>query len=555
MPSVYQLPRTKACQACFDSKTKCEPDAGYAKCRRCNRNGSDCILREKPARKKRKTSASRQDGHDTDSTGVESQEGASRSPLDGLPIDQFYDRLRIYETTMAHYFPFVMIPPEAYSGDQFFREKPFLSLVIAMLGCCHDRVGQRKLAMECRKYLAIHTVQEGEKSLDLLQGLLVLTNWYHLQFELLYNRTMFLHLAMALVVDLELNKSPFCRGHIMKASDVANGYERSFEGVSEHTLEQRRAFLGCVYLTSVVSKCLVNMDAIQFSDYAKQCCDALETSPLDSDHNIVHMFRLQQVVERSETARSALTKRNPPTAELGLDLTDLTVQPRGNVFVSYWSDVMDRYWESVPSSAKTDLLLVQFNYAKICLHEVGLDDAQFATNAFRCEVLHNCSDMVRMFHETFVPMSMQRHIIFNLPSHLFAQSNHAMFVAIQLCSVQCEGWSAEVSERKMALMLLMDKTLNILDDILHPKDGDPIQAPAFFNRLAPMARAIKKWYETRMRTLNEESLAGCRDEDVVQSDPTDFEFLSQFFDFDDSVWLQNILAVDDGHVATSSPVI
>jgi hypothetical protein len=76
---------------------------------------------------------------------------------------------------------------------------------------------------------------------------------YLLQFEadVPSQRGMFMHLAMALVVDLGLSKSPFTRNRIMKASQAANGYEMHSDSIEEHTLEEKRAFLGCVYLSSV----------------------------------------------------------------------------------------------------------------------------------------------------------------------------------------------------------------------------------------------------------------------------------------------------------------
>ena len=60
-----------------------------------------------------------------------------------------------------------------------------------------------------------------------------------------------MYLAMSMVVDLELNKSPFVRSRLKKATEIENGFEIRTDGLTDHNLEQKRAFLGCLYLSSV----------------------------------------------------------------------------------------------------------------------------------------------------------------------------------------------------------------------------------------------------------------------------------------------------------------
>lgn len=74
---------------------------------------------------------------------------------------------------------------------------------------------------------------------------------YHFQFALKSQRSIFVHLAMGMVVDLELNKSPFARRRLMTAREADNGFEISTDALCDHTLEEKRTFLGCLYLSSV----------------------------------------------------------------------------------------------------------------------------------------------------------------------------------------------------------------------------------------------------------------------------------------------------------------
>jgi hypothetical protein len=80
-------------------------------------------------------------------------------------------------STHVPYFPFVVISQND-SLKSLRREKPFLLLsILATSSRCHKQL-QDKLEMEVRKDLGQRVIVQGEKSLDLLQGLLVYLAWY-----------------------------------------------------------------------------------------------------------------------------------------------------------------------------------------------------------------------------------------------------------------------------------------------------------------------------------------------------------------------------------------
>lgn len=85
--------------------------------------------------------------------------------------------MHYYRTSLFEFFPFIIMSDVKQSAAEFAERRPFLSLVIAMLGCDKDRVRQRELVAGARTHVAIHMIQNGQKSLDLLQGLLLLIYW------------------------------------------------------------------------------------------------------------------------------------------------------------------------------------------------------------------------------------------------------------------------------------------------------------------------------------------------------------------------------------------
>ena len=85
--------------------------------------------------------------------------------------------MHYYRTSLFEFFPFIIMPDVKQSAAEFAAKKPFLSLVVAMLGCEKDRGRQRELVASARTHVAMHMIQNGQKTLDLLQGLLLMIYW------------------------------------------------------------------------------------------------------------------------------------------------------------------------------------------------------------------------------------------------------------------------------------------------------------------------------------------------------------------------------------------
>lgn len=85
--------------------------------------------------------------------------------------------LQYYRTSLFEFFPFVIMPNVNQSAAEFVETKPCLAMIVAMLGSTKDRARQRDLTAHARAYIGDQIVQRGQKSLDLLQGLLLLLHW------------------------------------------------------------------------------------------------------------------------------------------------------------------------------------------------------------------------------------------------------------------------------------------------------------------------------------------------------------------------------------------
>ena len=186
---------------------------------------------------------------------------AEPSSLCSSHFREYGQLLESFSTNFVPLFPFVVIPSNT-APDAFTKEKPFLSLAVAMIAH-KSGMRQRELARAAQKYIADHIVMSGERDLDLLQGLLVLTAWYvdrvsdfgfridifrhHLVILPDSIRTdVLIHLTLGQLTSLGLNE-PVNSGSI-------RSFWRELNIISTRTtrtLEERRAYLGCYYATSM----------------------------------------------------------------------------------------------------------------------------------------------------------------------------------------------------------------------------------------------------------------------------------------------------------------
>lgn len=180
--------------------------------------------------------------------------------------------LEVFTKRMIPLFPFLMIPSHV-TAEELRREKPFLFLNISMVACLNAS-RQREILSTVQQYVAEHIVISGEHSLDLLQGLLVNVAWFtsvsrcqppvpngsdvfkaEAEPQHIIRSTSqldaFVHLLVAQSLSLGLNQGLTYQ----KSLNYPLTYLRETINEDSHnpvrTLEERRTYLGCYYLTTM----------------------------------------------------------------------------------------------------------------------------------------------------------------------------------------------------------------------------------------------------------------------------------------------------------------
>ncbi|KAJ5484613.1 hypothetical protein N7453_012081 [Penicillium expansum] len=205
-----------------------------------------------------------------------------------------------YIHQMAPEMPFVVFPPGTTMGEVR-RNKPylFLSIIAAAVGVFnHD--AQPILVNETYRLIAEQVVVKGQKSLELVQTIMICSIWYlppdnfdEIKF---YSMT---HMAAVMAMELGLNRP-------------ISGSRRSFNMIRELIMkkptgpafdpdgpEARRTWVGCYYLPVQMSAALRRAHLVTWQPYMDECLEILETHPdaLPSDRKLKWWAKLGSIME------------------------------------------------------------------------------------------------------------------------------------------------------------------------------------------------------------------------------------------------------------------
>ena len=161
--------------------------------------------------------------------------------------NMFFDR---YVKHMAPQFPAVVFPASTTAAE-IRKTKPTLFLAILSVGACtsHPDI-QKTLTKEIMKVLATRVICNGEKSLEIIQALHVVTIWYwppeHYDELKFYQLT---HIAAVMAIELNIGR----RQKLLKPRSGGPGFWREHPWKRQpqfnlESAEARRAWLTCYFL-------------------------------------------------------------------------------------------------------------------------------------------------------------------------------------------------------------------------------------------------------------------------------------------------------------------
>ncbi|THC90614.1 hypothetical protein EYZ11_009929 [Aspergillus tanneri] len=203
-----------------------------------------------------------------------------------------------YTSEMADKIPMVIFPTGTTMQDVR-RRKPLVlhAIVAAAVGPIQPDL-HIPLVNDFYKVIADRIIVRGEKSLELMQGLLVTCNWYtppdnfeELKFFQLS------HLALTVGIDIGMYRKSTARSKPF--SLIRESAAKKTPSQDPDSPEARRAWLGCYFVAVQVSTSLRRPILVRWSSYMDECVEILEKSPeaLPTDKTMIHWAKLAQIIE------------------------------------------------------------------------------------------------------------------------------------------------------------------------------------------------------------------------------------------------------------------
>ncbi|KAJ5349301.1 hypothetical protein N7541_007028, partial [Penicillium brevicompactum] len=562
----------KACITCAKAKVRCLPEDD-GPCKRCLRLGKECGNQTPGAHRRPRKSAS-----NTEISALEAKldrmvdllaasERNARERLDGSTTrsnSTFEERtvkpdmddkkiLEIFRTQMLPLFPFLIIPASV-TAEEVRREKPFLFLNISMV-VCQSSSRQKEIATAVQQYVADHIIMRGEHSLDLLQGLLVNAAWFtsvsrcqpvapstyaasqadtfkaEMESQHMIRSTTqfdaFVHLLVAQSLSLGLNQELTYQ----KSLNYPMTYLKESMQETPHnpirTLEERRTYLGCYYLTTMLSTCVKDLGPIiRFTKYTEECCKTLEQVaeyPVDN-----HLVQLVRVMNLAERIHCTLYRTDLPYSPVSASPIGLSIR---------WleAELQELKTRMTSDPSQSAILSTHYDTLEIHLYRIALNQDSSESDygnhpLMRLDILYRCLESTTSFFRNFYALPS---IFFPyVPFTVICQFGKAIVTVSQLSLFNHSGWDRTYVESTIDFNSTVDALLAKLDDsrvlFQHALEQNPntSQIPEIYGRMAARGRMMKAMHQRRKDALEQTTPSSMTelDYELMMNTPLDLLF-------------------------------
>ncbi|TGO57741.1 hypothetical protein BCON_0062g00100 [Botryotinia convoluta] len=392
----------------------------------------------------------------------------------------------------ASAFPFVLLPPQA-SLESLRHERPILLLGILASTSQNNIPVQHLLESELRETISSRTIIHGEKSIDLLQGILLYLAWYHYHYnpekENLFQLT---QMANAMVIDLGLHRPKF--GEVQTSYSSTLGFECPKKFTPDQ-IEEKRTVIGCFCLTSSLRK----PNSLKYHDYIEQCCQVLsEVSVTETDRLLPFFTRIHRL---GEEVNDAFDYSNH--GELA-KLDSVRIEMFNRTLSQQFQDIQ-RYF---PAEAWSNHILrisyahLRIYVAEISLNAISSDSHQFMTTASsnrtswyhsssRTEMLIRCLQAAKDYLDMVLSLTPLEFCCLTAPNYI--ELFYALLVLGKFTE-NCDSPSLDTDQVRQAanLRYYLDSIDEKLESLLVYNNG---QAQRNINwNMKLLCQEIKKWH-------------------------------------------------------------
>jgi hypothetical protein len=213
--------------------------------------------------------------------------------LQGIDYNYVQSSFTVFRQLTLH-FPYVSIRPNA-DAVAMAAERPLTSIAVCLVSSAARPDIQSRLAQAFRLALSAKVIIQGERSFDLLIGLLIFLAWHHN-----YMTKQQIYQNLCLLAGM--------------ATDLGLYQDRSKSELhSTAAVERDRTWLGCYYLCCCLSIMGFNKpNPMRWTDNLRKCAENVAYSgALPSDRSLVAMTELARAIDDLDEALRSMDSWRP----------------------------------------------------------------------------------------------------------------------------------------------------------------------------------------------------------------------------------------------------
>ncbi|RAL11917.1 putative C6 transcription factor (War1) [Aspergillus homomorphus CBS 101889] len=340
-----------------------------------------------------------------------------------------------FNEEMALQIPMVVFPSGTKMEDVR-RKKPVLfhAIIAVAIGTIQPQT-QIPLINDFYKVIAERIVIKGEKSLELVQALLVCCNWYTPpdNFEELkfYQLT---HMAVTLAMDVGLYRKSMPRGkQLTLIKDIIA--KKSTEVLDPDSPETRRTWLSCYFVAVQVAVSLRRVNLVRWLPYMDECVEILEKSPdaLPSDKAMVRWAKLAQIIEEiytqfsSDEIPSVVSFSDPKSLYTLKVLEKQLEQWKRETLPEHYSPIIQQAYSIVNLYLHENAMHVDYGKDEA---RTNRDDVPGPTRATHISALSSCLTSIHEALDTICAIDAEK--LVSAPTVSLARTSFAVVALIKL---------------------------------------------------------------------------------------------------------------------------
>ncbi|KAL4936704.1 hypothetical protein BDV06DRAFT_233222 [Aspergillus oleicola] len=496
--SISKRTPVRACTNCVRAKAKCTPGL-LEKCDRCLRMNKEChasppVRKRRPARVSKSSQVQkleeRIDGlvvmlqsamnTSSNSSSIKTPESSGTSvsllgclspgqdaatsteataPFPFIPsavkVDPAEAEIALdrFRNVCLPNLPFLTLSP-SLRAQELRRENPLLWLSIMSVSLSRPSL-QSALSEEARAIFAREGYIVGSRSMDVLWAVLVYVTWDRFHTWAKCPSLSLVHLAVAIMYDLALDKPLSFDAGLGLMYDV-KGMKRAPMPPRAPGLEEKRAVLGC-FLVSTVRSMHGKGESLKWTPILDQYLRDLEgTKEFPSDMVLVQLVRMRLVTEDAADYFAMCAACSDTTRTV----TDYTARPDATAMLKS----LEGQLRAVRAQIPTDLLenktiLMELLYTDATIHQIGFNaaDGPFSIQAnHRFTCMYACLQAVKSWVETFLSLAPGSYVGLSTLNH-----NEMMRCLMNICRLAiCDHseWDGTLLHETINVSLALEDT-------------------------------------------------------------------------------------------------